>query len=368
MNEKKIIAEGMYETEVINLAMDYERGIEEGARLLRMGELVAFPTETVYGLGADALRTEAASTIFAAKGRPADNPLIVHVADKEEAFRLAYVTPEAERLMDAFWPGPLTIILKKKEIVPYTVSGGLQTVGLRMPEHAGALALIRAAGTPIAAPSANRSGRPSPTTAQHVYEDMCGRIPLILDGGACSYGMESTVLTLEGTPTVLRPGLVLPEMIAQEIGYVELGKNVLNPLGEGEKVQSPGMKYRHYAPTANVTLVEDGDGPMASAISRLYDEKSRRGLSSLILATEENSDFYGKRNYAIMGSKADSEEICRRFFRLLREADMEGIQEIIVEAIPARSCGLAFMNRALRAAAFHVVSAGDILEKGAGSI
>lgn len=354
--------EDIYETEIINLRQEFDRGVAEGARLIRMGELVAFPTETVYGLGADALRSEAASTIFAAKGRPADNPLIVHVAELEEAFRLAYVTPEAERLMEAFWPGPLTIILRKKTIIPYTVSGGLETVGLRMPEHAGALALIREAGTPIAAPSANRSGRPSPTTAQDVYEDMKGRIPLILDGGASSYGMESTVLSLAGTPTILRPGMVLPEMVAQEIGYVELGKNVLQPVEEGSVVLSPGMKYRHYAPSANVTLVEDeGDGRMAAAIAKIYDRETAAGKESLILATEENSVFYGGRNYAIMGSKADAAEICRSFFRLLREADRCDVQEIIVEAVPARSCGLAFMNRALRAAAFRVFYAGEIL-------
>lgn len=200
---------------------------------------MAFPTETVYGLGANALDGEAVRSIFAAKGRPSDNPLIAHVAEVEEAFALAQVDGRAEALLRLFWPGPLTVVLPKKPVCPDALTAGLPTVAIRMPSHEGARALIRSAGVPVAAPSANLSGRPSPTNARHVYEDMGGRIPLILDGGPCEWGLESTVLSLAGPPTILRPGAITPEQLSAVLGGVELASSILSPLGEGEQARRP---------------------------------------------------------------------------------------------------------------------------------
>ena len=223
--------------------------IREGANLLRAGAIVAFPTETVYGLGADALNEAAVLSIFKAKERPCDNPLIVHVASAEDTNVLCYVTDTAQQLMREFWPGPLTLLLKKKPIVPDIVTAGLDSVAVRMPNHPVANALIRISGMPIAAPSANRSGRPSPTTAQHVLIDLGGRIPMILDGGACAVGVESTVLDLTcSIPRVLRPGGITPEEIAGVLGNTVVDDSVMRPLYNGEAAPSPGMRHKHYAP------------------------------------------------------------------------------------------------------------------------
>ena len=234
------------ETKVISVLQDYNTAAREGAKIIRSGGLVAFPTETVYGLGADGLDGAAVDRIFEAKGRPNDNPLILHVAEKEAAFRLWVAEPpRARALMDTFWPGPLTLIYYRSDMVPDEVTAGLDTVAVRMPDNQAARALIAASGVPIAAPSANLSGKPSPTTAAHVLQDMEGRIPLILDGGPCRYGVESTVLSLVGTPTILRPGAVTKEMLAAVLGEVALAPSILAPLGAGEKAASPGMKYNH---------------------------------------------------------------------------------------------------------------------------
>ena len=227
-----------------------EDSIALGAKLIREGELVGFPTETVYGLGANALDAEAVVKIFEAKGRPQDNPLITHVSCVEEIPPLVRAIPAAaKKLMEAFWPGPMTLILPKADCIPNAVSAGLDTVGIRLPSNADARALIRAAGRPIAAPSANRSGRPSPTTALHVLEDMDGRIPLILDGGACQVGVESSVIDATGdVPVILRPGGITPEMVERVLGHVRVDEHVMSPLREGDVARSPGMKYKHYAP------------------------------------------------------------------------------------------------------------------------
>ncbi len=350
----------MYETQIIDLSQAFDRGIREGAELIRQGELIAFPTETVYGLGANALRVEAVSAIFAAKKRPGDNPLIVHIVDREQAFALAHVTAEADALMDVFWPGPLTIVLPKRDVVPYEVTGGLKSVALRMPDDPAALALILAAGVPIAAPSANASGSPSPTTAQHVYADLQGRIPLILDGGPCAYGVESTVLLLSDRPTILRPGVITPEMIAEVIGPVEIDARALSPALEGESPQSPGVKYRHYAPRASVAIA-DGEGEaLQRTAAAFYDRSIAAGRRCAIFATEQSCSFYGSRNYVIMGNRDNPLSLCRNLFALLRDADDDGFDDIVLEALPPASVGLAYMNRALRAAAFHVVRAEDL--------
>ncbi|MBR0026377.1 MAG: threonylcarbamoyl-AMP synthase, partial [Clostridia bacterium] len=266
------------DTQVLNARTQKENGTRMGGSFIREGELVAFPTETVYGLGANGLDGDAVRRIFEAKGRPSDNPLILHVAKKSDVKDLwDQVTPMARQLMDAFWPGPLTLIYFKSDLVPDEVTAGLDTVAIRMPEHKTALSLIRSAGVPIAAPSANRSGRPSPTTAEHVLADMDGRIPLILDGGPCRVGVESTVLSITGTPTILRPGGITLSMLQACIGHVEVADAVLHPLGDGEEALSPGMKYRHYAPDAEVLVVTGEAKKAARRIAFEYDRAEDQG-------------------------------------------------------------------------------------------
>ena len=342
------------ETELIDLGGEFCRGVEKGAALIRAGEVVAFPTETVYGLGADALNEKAVLKIFAAKGRPADNPLIVHVSDPAQVPRLARVTNQAKALMNAFWPGPMTVILEKTDVVPKTVTAGLPTVAIRMPDNAGALALIRESRTPIAAPSANASGRPSPTSAAHVMADMAGKIPLVLDGGPCKWGLESTVLTLCGEPTVLRPGAVTPEMLQKVIGKVRISPAALSPLKSGETAASPGMKYTHYAPKAKVYMASGERGLMKESAAALYDECSRLRKNPVILCSGQTSAFYGERDCDIIGDMTAPETFCAALFAALRKADETGRDAVVLEALPADSFGLAYMNRALRAAGFRV--------------
>ena len=326
----------------------------QGAAILRAGGLVAFPTETVYGLGANGLDGQAVGRIFAAKGRPNDNPLILHVAEKADAFRLwAGEPPHARALMDTFWPGPLTLIYYRSAIVPDEVTAGLDTVAVRMPDNAAARTLIAVAGVPVAAPSANLSGKPSPTTAEHVLQDMNGRIPLILDGGPCRYGVESTVLSLVGTPTILRPGAVTKEMLAAVLGEVALAPSILAPLSAGEKAASPGMKYKHYAPNAQVLVVVGEAEPAARRLSALYDEYAAQGHRPCIAATAETLPFYGRRRSALLGTRRDPTTLCSRLFALLRELDTEA-DVILAEGIGTEGTGLAFMNRLLRSAGFRV--------------
>ena len=326
----------------------------QGASIIRAGGLVAFPTETVYGLGADGLNGPAVDRIFEAKGRPNDNPLILHVAEKEAAFRLwAAEPPHARALMDTFWPGPLTLIYYRSNIVPNEVTAGLDTVAVRMPDNEAARALIDASGVPITAPSANLSGKPSPTTAAHVLQDMEGSIPLILDGGPCRYGVESTVLSLVGTPTILRPGAVTKEMLAAVLGEVALAPSILAPLAAGEKAASPGMKYKHYAPNAQVLVVVGEAEAAAHRISALYDEFSAAGHRPCIAATEEALPYYGRRRCALLGTRQDPATLCSSLFRLLRELD-EAADVILCEGVGTEGTGLAFMNRLLRSAGFRV--------------
>ena len=315
---------------------------------------MAFPTETVYGLGANGLDGRAVDRIFEAKGRPNDNPLILHVARKEDAFSLwAGEPPFARALMDTFWPGPLTLIYYRSAIVPDEVTAGLDTVAVRMPDSEAARALIAASGVPVAAPSANLSGKPSPTTAQHVLQDMDGRIPLILDGGPCRYGVESTVLSLAGTPTILRPGAVTKEMLAAVIGEVALAPSILAPLGEGETAASPGMKYKHYAPNAQVLVVVGEAEAAAHRLSALYDQLTHEGRRVSIAATQEALPFYGDRRTALMGTRRDPTTLCSRLFALLRELDASS-DVILCEGVGTEGTGLAFMNRLLRSAGFRV--------------
>jgi L-threonylcarbamoyladenylate synthase len=339
-------------TEVISTIRMEDAGTTLGAELIQSGGLVAFPTETVYGLGANGLDGEAVNRIFEAKGRPNDNPLILHVAKKSDVTKLwAHVPKLAKSLMDTFWPGPLTLIFMKADEVPYEVTAGLETVAIRMPSDKTARLLIQKSGVPIAAPSANRSGRPSPTTAEHVLADMDGRIPLILDGGPCRYGVESTVLSLVGEPTILRPGAVTREMLEAVIGPVRLAPSILNPLGEREVAASPGMKYKHYAPDAEVHVVEGDPKPAAKRIRALYYAYEAEGKTVAILGTEQTMQSYRNLNAYSLGDRDEPETLCTNLFSLLRDVGAH-CDVILAEGVDTANTGLAFMNRLLRAAGF----------------
>ena len=331
-----------------------EDSIALGGKILREGGLVGMPTETVYGLGANALDPAAVRSIFEAKGRPGDNPLIVHVADTEEIAPLVREIPRAARkLMEAFWPGPMTLILPKAACIPTEVSAGLDTVGIRLPASEAARALIRAAGCPVAAPSGNRSGRPSPTTAQHMLEDMDGRIPLILDGGACEVGVESSVIDATGeTPIILRPGGITPEMVEEVLGRVEVDEHVMSPLAEGEAVRSPGMKYKHYAPVAKTVIFEGEAQQVVAAICARYDAAEAAGERVAILGFDEHD--FGTRNRISLGHASCPQEAAARLFGALRELDERGETLALCEAVDMAGIGLAVMNRMGRAAAFDI--------------
>lgn len=327
--------------------------IQEAAAILRRGGLLGIPTETVYGLGADALNEDAVVRIFLAKGRPQDNPLIIHVPDASWLEQYCRdVPPEAYRLAERFWPGPLTMILPRRDIVPLQTTGGLETVGVRCPDHPVTLAIIRAAGVPIAAPSANLSGRPSPTTAQHVKADLEGRIDLILDGGPCRVGLESTVLSLCGTPTILRPGGVTREMLEAVMGSVQVSSAVLAPLKGDGAAPSPGMKYKHYAPNAQVRIAGGSPRQAAENICTAYDIASLEGKTCMIFATRQTQAFYRQRKYVIIGDREDPATLCASLFSALRQYG-DDVDLVLCEALPQQEMGLAYMNRLLRAAGFQ---------------
>lgn len=341
------------QTQYFNAIAQKENGTRLSGSIIRAGGLVAFPTETVYGLGANGLDEAAAGRIFEAKGRPADNPLILHVAKKSDVKDLWIRVPEDARLlMDAFWPGPLTLVFNRSSLVPDAVAAGLPTVALRMPDHKTALALIRAAGVPIAAPSANLSGRPSPTTAAHVKADLDGRIDVILDGGPCRIGLESTVLSLCKPPVILRPGGITREMLEAVVGPVDVARAVLAPLGEGEQAASPGMKYKHYAPNARVLIAGGGPRQAAERICTAYDLAELEGKACIIFATEQTRAFYRHRRYAIIGDRKNPATLCASLFSALRQYG-DAAQIIYCEALPEKEMGLAYMNRLLRAAGFE---------------
>ena len=306
-----------------------EASLRLASELLARGELVAFPTETVYGLGANALDEKAVLSIFAAKGRPADNPLIVHIWDRSQLDGICEVPPLAEALMDAFCPGPLTILMPRRESIPLAVTAGLPTVAVRMPSHPVARAMLKACGLPIAAPSANRSGKPSPTTAAHVLQDMDGRIPLILDGGSCEVGVESTVLDIcHGKPCILRPGGVTKAMLESVIGPVEVAGSVLRPLQKGEKALSPGMRYRHYSPDGEVTLVTGVEEQVVAAMRLLCEQAARNGHRSCVLCFTEHMEALKDERPHDLGSRDDPAEVAHRLFDILRRLDDEKMDVI----------------------------------------
>ena len=335
-----------------------EDAIAEAARLLQAGELVAFPTETVYGLGANALDAAAVPRIYAAKGRPSDNPLIVHVGTFEAVEPLCTVSDASRRLMERFWPGPLTLLMPKKPIIPTVTNAGLPSVAIRMPNHPVALAMLRACRVPIAAPSANTSGRPSPTTAQHVLDDLNGKLPLILDGGACAVGLESTVVDMTAeTPTIVRPGGITLEMLSTVLPDVRVADSVMRPLRKGEKAVSPGMMYRHYAPKGQLTLVKGSPEAVRRVCGELYRRAISDGQTARMLIFEERAPLYEGFDALTIGSLARPETIAQELFAALRRMDDEGVQAMFCEAVDTHGVGLAIMNRLCRAAAFRVLDA-----------
>lgn len=345
-------------TEVETLLLpSNQESIQLASELLHEGQLVAFPTETVYGLGADATNAEAVLSIFKAKGRPADNPLIVHIYDIAQMDRLCAVPDEAIPLMEAFWPGPLTMLFNKYPLIPDEVTAGLSTVAVRMPSHPVAAALLRACGLPVAAPSANSSGKPSPTLASHVMEDMHGKIPLILDGGPCEVGVESTVLDLcHGTPTILRPGGITREMLESVLhAPVALAGSILRPLKADEKALSPGMRYKHYAPKATVTLVEGTDEKVISRLRLLWQQETSSGKKACVLCFSEHMELLQDCSPHDIGSRNRMEDIAHRLFQTLRQLDEEGMESVFSEVVPPEGIGLAVMNRLGRAAAFRTI-------------
>lgn len=342
------------QTEILSLLDgDREAALNKAAAYIQQGELVGIPTETVYGLAGSALYAEAATKIYAAKGRPSDNPLIVHIAKPTDAEQIAHTVPLYYTLAERYMPGPLTIILPKKSVIPDTVSGGLSTVAIRCPSHPDARALIQVSGHPIAAPSANSSGKPSPTTAAHVYEDLCGKIPLILDGGSCSIGVESTVIALgeDGEScTILRPGAVTKEMLVAVCHHVDVAEAVTDPGKAGDKPLSPGMKYKHYAPKCQVILV---DAPDSHSFVQ-YVQAVGKGKYGVLAVNEEVDQFPG----AIvlpMGAAGDEAEHARRLFALLREADEKTLETLYARLPGENGIDLATYNRIIRAAGGRIV-------------
>lgn len=337
-----------------------QKNLKEAANILRNGGLVAFPTETVYGLGANGLNREAANKIYIAKGRPSDNPLILHIADLEEVDQLATnISDDDRKVMEAFWPGPLTIILKKKECVPYETTGGLDTVAIRMPSHKVARELIRMAGVAIAAPSANTSGRPSPTKAQHVMQDLNGKIDMIIDGGEVGIGIESTIVDLTGeVPTILRPGYVTKQMLEEVLHKeVQIDQAILRKEGmNGVQPKAPGMKYRHYAPKGKLTII-DGQNvdKVIETIKQLVEDKKKEGFVVGVIATDESMKCYTDGVIKSIGSRLDEVSISSGLYRVLREFDDEGVNYIYSESFGVDEFGDAIMNRLLKAAGYDMI-------------
>lgn len=373
--------------------------LKEAAGILRSGGLVAFPTETVYGLGGNALDEDAARKIYAAKGRPSDNPLIAHVSCMEEVAPLVKEIPEAGRkLMEAFWPGPLTMIFPKSDRVPYGTTGGLDTVAIRMPDDPVANRLIALAGVPVAAPSANTSGRPSPTTADHVWQDMNGRIEMIIDGGPVGIGVESTIVDVSSAvPAVLRPGAITMEMLQEVLGEVSVDPAILGPLSADVRPKAPGMKYKHYAPKADFTLVEP-EGPARTAgparmadsvrtadsvrmdgadrntaadqanglnekqlqamickVQELAREKLEAGYNVGVICTDESRHCYTDGIVRSIGARKSQASVAHNLYALLREFDDLDVDYIFSESFPQDHLGQAIMNRLSKAAGYKIV-------------
>lgn len=330
--------------------------IKEASDILHAGDMVAFPTETVYGLGADALDEKASKKIYAAKGRPSDNPLIVHVANEQQILPLVKEIPEsARKLMKAFWPGPLTIIFNKSDVVPYGTTGGLDTVAIRMPNHKVALTLIEESNIPIAAPSANTSGRPSPTTAMHVMDDLNGKISMVIDGGAVGIGIESTIVDVTGDiPMILRPGYINKKMLEEVVGEVTIDKAILGPVSPDLKPKAPGMKYKHYAPKADFTMFDGDIDKVADRINELAESYIKKGYKVGIISSAESKDRYRYGEVISIGSRNNEISISKNLYKVLREFDDKQVDYILGETFRSEELGQAIMNRLLKAAGYQV--------------
>ena len=345
-------------TEILRIDPDDidESVIERAAEYIKKGELVAFPTETVYGLGGDAMDPGASKRIYAAKGRPSDNPLIIHIAETDSLSEIGEDIPKtAYDLAEAFWPGPMTLIVKKKAIVPYETTGGLDTVAVRLPSHPIARALIKKSERFIAAPSANTSGRPSPTKASHVIEDMDGRIACIIDGGAVDIGLESTIIDLtEEVPTILRPGAINLAMVREVTGEAAMDPG-LKSEDEHIRPKAPGMRYRHYAPRGRLTIIEGDRQAVISRIKSSCDECKNAGQKVAVIASSETAKNYSGYRVFDIGALSHEEEIAKNLYDILRRLDEEDIEEIYSESFNTPNVGTAIMNRLLKAAGHRVI-------------
>ncbi len=340
------------ETQIIKA--DKNTDLEKAGEIIKKGGLVAFPTETVYGLGGDAFNPDSSKKIYAAKGRPSDNPLIVHIAEMASLDRLSTDIPDKlYRLAEAFWPGPLTMIIKKLPDMPEETTGGLDTVAIRMPDHPVALSLIKAGGGYIAAPSANASGRPSPTLASHVAEDLSGRIDMIIDGGEVGIGIESTIVDLSGeVPMILRPGYVTAEMLERVIGPVETDPTLMKKT-EGGRPKAPGMRYRHYAPKGDMQIFTGAADHVTAMINEKLSSETRK---CGVLCCDENAGLYKKGIIRRLGSRDDMSAVALNIYRALREFDDEGVEQIYAESFDTQGLGQAVMNRLLKAAGFNIIN------------
>lgn len=330
--------------------------LKKAANILKNNGLVAFPTETVYGLGANALKEHAVKKIYVAKGRPSDNPLIVHIADKNDIYPLVDSVPKnALILMDKFWPGALTIILKKSSLIPKITSGGLDTVAIRMPNNKIALSLIRECGFPLAAPSANTSTKPSPTIASHVYNDLNGKIDMIIDGGSCDFGIESTVIEVfDNNVNILRPGSITKEMLEKVIENVTIDKALLNN-NSNTLAKSPGMKYKHYAPLGDVFIVDGNIDNITSYILNSLKMDKENNIKSIVIASDETINKYKSFCSLNIGSRQNLNLIAKNLFSTLRECDNLNIDKIYIESFLEQGVGLAVMNRLKKAASYKII-------------
>lgn len=334
----------------IDKKTEYCEQLKSAAEIIKHGGLVVFPTETVYGLGGNGLMADAARAIYSAKGRPSDNPLIIHIAKPDDADSYAFTSEIYYRLADAFMPGPLTVIMPRRECIPSSVTGGLESVAVRCPSHPIAHALIEEAGVPIAAPSANISGRPSPTSAEYVIEDMDGRVDMIIDGGECEIGLESTIVKIDGSSlTLLRPGGITYDALCCVCDDVKIAPAVLEKLAENEKPLSPGMKYRHYAPNADFILL---DGAYCDVLEFMINEQKKNGCA--LLCYEEELEHLDPSLSISIGERDDLATQAKRLFTSLREADKLGANTIYAHLPPLDGLGLALYNRMIRAAAHTI--------------
>ncbi len=337
----------------------FEAVFDRAAEIIRNGGLVAFPTETVYGLGGNALDRRAVKKIYEAKGRPSDNPLIAHISSLPELYGIvSEISEKAERLIDAFWPGPLTIIFKKADVIPKETSGGLDTVAVRFPSNVIARQFIRKCGVPVAAPSANTSGKPSPTAASHVYDDLNGKIDMIIDGGPARVGLESTIVSAVGEKIVLlRPGAVTENMLESVAGPVSIDKTILTKPSDDLRPLAPGMKYKHYSPLCNVTIVKGEKQAVAKKMLELGLESNAAGKKTGIIATKEDKPFFDGYGLTVLDIGGTPEEIGACLFKVLRSCDDFELDCAFIKAFPETELGLAIMNRLKKAAGYNIIEA-----------